>query len=159
MNFIRDRSKGEMKNVIVQYYNEIKIYYDIYNDNNRMEKNKLMINHGKAFNKKLSLNNIEEIQICLNIAEANFEAYMNFEETEKNLEAVIKKENQIKNDGKNIFYIWVRIGKIYFKIQKYEKSEDFYIKCLEIQEQFPLFHSDLVTLYIIIKDLYNEKAD
>ncbi|OMJ71155.1 hypothetical protein SteCoe_30721 [Stentor coeruleus] len=163
MDFMRGRDKGEMKNMLVQYYYENPIDCDnIYSDKNRVEKTKAIIIHARNFIKELQLNRIEEIAICLKIAEANFEIHMNFKEIEKLLEMVITNERQINEDRnkESIANIWRKVGNIYLKAHKYENSEEFYTKCLEIQKQhLPPLHLNQAKIYMSMGLLYNCKAD
>ncbi|OMJ82940.1 hypothetical protein SteCoe_16274 [Stentor coeruleus] len=162
MDFIQGKNKGEMKDLLVQYYYKNPIdCNNIYSNKSGTEKVKIMINHRRVFTKKLELNSNEEIEICLNANEANFEIQMNFKETEIFLEEIINKKNQIsKDEKKSTADIWYQAGVMYQKLCKYEKSEEFYKKCLEIREQIlPPLHTHLAIIYTSMGSLYFDKLD
>ncbi|OMJ74272.1 hypothetical protein SteCoe_26863 [Stentor coeruleus] len=163
MEFIRSKNKGKMKELLVKYYYEnFTCERGIYNDKIRVEEIKAMIPHVQEFLKKIKLDCKEEIFICCELAKANLEINSDFKETEKTLEKITEKEIEISQyeNKESIAKIWRYVAGVFLSMTKVDKSEEYYMKCLDISEQVlsPL-HPDLAALYMGIGCLYEHKEN
>ncbi|OMJ81988.1 hypothetical protein SteCoe_17420 [Stentor coeruleus] len=168
IEFIRSKNNQSMRNLLIKYYYEnFRVDSNIYSEKYILKQVKKLFPHLKYFVKEIKFNNIMKISIYCNLVSAIIILDFNFEEAEQILEKIIDKANKIIDktnkiieDNLDFANIWENIGDIFYNIGNYERSEEFFMKCLEIREQIlPPNHSDLASIYKGIGNLYVKKAD
>ncbi|OMJ81989.1 hypothetical protein SteCoe_17421 [Stentor coeruleus] len=163
MEFIRSKNKGSMKDSLIHYYyKNFKVDRKMHIEKIKLEQIKELLPHVKNFVKEKKLDSIKEIYICYNLIHAILELEFDFEEAKQILEKMVDKANKISGDEnkEDISSIFEYIGEIFIYLANYERSEEFYLKCLNIREQIlqPL-HPDLASIYNNMGALYSNKED
>ena len=159
--YIRDRYQLTETQSFVEYYaEEFIVHSDIWIDQKSVQKIRNLKPHVTELLTHIQEYSIQEVYILDNVAMYFFRIDVNFEEAIKVLDKFTLAVTSGAFEKIDLADLYYRLGCLYSDKADYVKSEEFFMKALEIRKEIlQPNHPNIATVYINLGNLYKLKMD